>query len=109
ASPAELQTLRDEVSALALKVDEQAHQVQADLNTLSGHIGTVRRVYEAIRKANLQKLSALDRIRIEKTIRDLAVDPDEVFDEIERLAHACADRSNTLTEVASPHKETSRE
>ena len=108
-SGAEIAVLREEIAALALKVDQQASEVQGSLDALGGHIGTVRRIYEAIRKADLQKLSTLDRIRIEKTIRDLGIDPDEVFDEIERLTHECAERSGSLTEAAATITEAHQE
>jgi archaellum component FlaC len=70
--------------------------LRKNVQLIKGYVTDVRKLYEALRKADLKALQTLDRVRIEKAIRD--VEPDVTFEELEYLVSDCANYAEDMKE-----------
>lgn len=91
------EAIRDRARAVYTAVNDPVSQMRNDLQTAEDFARDLRRLIEAYRRIDLNALSALDRVRIEDTTRE--VDPDFALDELLSLLASSAESTSSMKEA----------
>lgn len=96
AESAEVTELRDQVQDAWQSLNDSVTGLRNNMRLIGDYVADVRKIYDALRRADLKPLPTLDRVRLEKALRD--AEPDVTFEELEFLIGDCANYAEDMKE-----------
>ena len=79
---------RDKAMETYQSLNDVVATLRNNMTVAQGYVADLRKVYDALRKADLKQLSTLDRVRLEKTMRE--TEPEVTLDELHNLIGGAA-------------------
>lgn len=83
-----------EDSGLVEGLNDHVSQLRNNFRLIVDYVADIEKVYDALKRADLSQLSTLDRVRIEKTIRE--AEPDVTFEELGNMLGDCVSSSEEM-------------
>jgi pSer/pThr/pTyr-binding forkhead associated (FHA) protein/DNA repair exonuclease SbcCD ATPase subunit len=77
----QLDRVRDGARQVYGALNDNVSQLKNDTRLIQDFLSDLRKVYDSYRRVDLAEVSTLDRVRIERTLREM--DPDTTFEELE--------------------------
>jgi len=98
--------LRAQARPLVQNLNDSVSLLRNNMQLMSDYIADIKRIYEAVSRADLQGLQTLDRVRLEKVIRE--VEPDVTFEELGQLMGDAVNDAEEMKDQLLKFKDTIR-
>ncbi len=91
---AQLDRLRSGARDAYGALNDNVSQLKNDTRLIQDFLSDLRKVYDSYRRVDLKEVSTLDRVRIERTLREM--DPDTTFQELEHTVGVAVDTTEGM-------------
>lgn len=94
ASSPDIAALKAEASSTYELLNDVVSQLKNDMQLIQDYITDIRAVYDHYKRLDLEQLPTLDRVRIEKVLREM--DPEITFEELDYNVGECVQSSEEM-------------
>ncbi len=97
------QELKDQATGTYETLNDDVASLRTNIDLIGGYVGDIRKLYDAVQRADLQALQTLDRVRIEKALREL--EPEVTFASLTKAVGDCTTGADSMREELRTFRE----